>query len=142
MTHKTEDYLETIFRLSGEMDTVGVSDVAKARKVSVPTARTAVNRLQDIGYLHQKHYGKIILHDKGIEKAREIYAVHKTIKRFLQEILLVDEETSEGEACYMEHGLSPETLDKLISFLDVFEKCDSCREKYKNLIESELGQTD
>ena len=39
LTAKDEDYLETIYRISKTSDTVGVTEVAKARKVTVPTAR-------------------------------------------------------------------------------------------------------
>ena len=122
ITPKIEDYLETIYRLSRKMDTVGVSDVAKAREVSVPTARTAVNRLQDMGFLHQKHYGKIILHEEGEQMGREIYRVHRTLRRFLMEVLLLDPSTAEQDACLMEHGLSPETLERLRIFLDVLDR--------------------
>ena len=122
ITPKIEDYLETIYLLSQEMDTVGVSDVAKAREVSVPTARTAVNRLQEMGFLHQKHYGKIILHEKGQQMGREIYSVHRTLRRFLTEVLLLDMSIAEQDACLMEHGLSPETLERLRVFLDVLDR--------------------
>lgn len=122
ITPKIEDYLETIFRLSKKMDTVGVSDVAKAREVSVPTARTAVNRLQEMGFLHQRHYGKIILHEKGEQKGREIYRVHRTLRRFLMDVLLLDPTTAEQDACLMEHGLSLQTLERLRIFLDVIDR--------------------
>jgi len=118
---KIEDYLETIYRLSLENDTVGVSDVAKARNVSVPTARTAVTRLQEYGFVHQKHYGKIILHDSGLKKAKEIFKVHKTLRRFLTRILGVEPELAEDEACTMEHGLSLKTLEKLDIFMKALE---------------------
>jgi DtxR family Mn-dependent transcriptional regulator len=138
ITPKIEDYLETIYRLSMEMDTVGVSDVAKARGVSVPTARTAVNRLQEYGFLHQKHYGKIILHESGWKKGKEIFRFHKTLKRFLRDFLLVDKKTAEKEACKMEHGLSHETLERLVLFLQVLEKSEEfepgCLSAYKETL--------
>ena len=137
ITPKIEDYLETIFLLSREMDTVGVTDVAKAREVSVPTARTAVNKLQEYGLVHQKHYGKIILHDSGRVKGEQIYRIHKTLRRFLRDILLVDEETAEKEACQMEHGLSSNTLERLNIFLDALESCENrgteCKKAFRRL---------
>jgi DtxR family Mn-dependent transcriptional regulator len=147
ITPKIEDYLETIFLLSQEMDTVGVTDVAKAREVSVPTARTAVNKLQEYGLVHQKHYGKIILHDEGRLKGEQIYRIHKTLRRFLRDILLVDEKTAEKEACQMEHGLSTETLERLNIFLDALETCEiresKCTAAFNrlagNLSESDSG---
>ncbi|HDS00589.1 MAG TPA: metal-dependent transcriptional regulator [candidate division Zixibacteria bacterium] len=138
ISSKIEDYLETIYRLSKEMDTVGVTDVAKARNVSVPTARTAVNRLQEYGFLHQKHYGKIILHEAGKKKGEEIYRVHKTLRRFLRDFLLVDEDTAEKEACKMEHGLSHETLERLQIFLRTLEESEVCEKRCMNKYEESL----
>jgi DtxR family Mn-dependent transcriptional regulator len=122
ISSRVEDYLETIFRLSMELDTVGVTDVARARKVSVPTARTAVGRLARLGFLHQKPYGKIILHDTGRQKGDEIFRIHLTLRKFLQDVLLVKADIAEKEACRMEHGLSLETLERLHIFLMVLEK--------------------
>ena len=138
ISSKIEDYLETIYRLSKEMDTVGVTDVAKARNVSVPTARTAVNRLQEYGFLHQKHYGKIILHEAGRKKGEEIFRVHKTLRRFLRDFLLVDEETAEKEACKMEHGLSHETLERLQAFLKILEESEVCEKSCMSKYEESL----
>lgn len=144
ITSKIEDYLETIYRLSQEMDTVGVSDVAKARGVSVPTARTAVNRLQKMGFLHQKHYGKIILHAKGEQQGKEIFRVHRTLRRFLRDILLLDPKISERDACLMEHGLSTETLERLRIFMDVLDSGNISDQKlmktFKKAIENNHNQ--
>jgi DtxR family Mn-dependent transcriptional regulator len=137
---RIEDYLETVFRLSQKLDTVGVSDVAKARNVSVPTARTAINRLQDIGLLHQKHYGKIILHDSGRKKAQEIYEIHRTLKRFLTEILMVEESVAEEEACYMEHGLGHETLERLTLLLDSLIKSQEREKGFLSKFKNELSR--
>jgi DtxR family Mn-dependent transcriptional regulator len=142
ITPKIEDYLETIYRLSMEMDTVGVSDVAKARGVSVPTARTAVNRLQEYGFLHQKHYGKIILHESGWKKGKEIFRFHKTLRRFLRDFLLVNKKTAEKEACRMEHGLSRETLERLVLFLQVLEKSEELEPGCLSAYRESLKNTD
>ncbi|MBD3381120.1 MAG: metal-dependent transcriptional regulator [candidate division Zixibacteria bacterium] len=140
ITPRIEDYLETVFRLSQKLDTVGVSDVARARKVSVPTARTAINRLQDIGLLHQKHYGKIILHDSGRERAQQIYRVHRTLKRFLTEILQVDDKIAEKEACYMEHGLGKETLRRLTLLLNSLDRSLTRESGFLEKFRTELNQ--
>ncbi len=43
------------------------------------------------------------------------------IFRFLHDILGVDAETADTEACKMEHGLSEKTRARLVEFLD--EQC-------------------
>ncbi len=39
------------------------------------------------------------------------------VKRFLTDLLRVDENTAEAEACGVEHAISRDTADKLASFL-------------------------
>jgi DtxR family Mn-dependent transcriptional regulator len=138
LTSKDEDYLETIYRIAQESDTVGVTDVAKARDVSVPTVRSAVKRLADNGLVRQEHYGKIILEESGRRLGREIYAVHRTLRRFLAEVLLVDSDQADEEACLMEHGLSKSTLRRMSLFLDTITNCSEgkpgCMTVYRQAI--------
>jgi DtxR family transcriptional regulator, Mn-dependent transcriptional regulator len=123
LTSKDEDYLETIFRISTVSDTVGVTEVAKARKVTVPTARTAVARLAKNGLLRQQYYGKIVLNPSGKRLGEQIFAVHRTLRQFLTEALLIEPQLAEQEACRMEHGLSKATLRRLTLFLEAITNC-------------------
>ncbi len=118
LTPRAADYLETIYLLSLENDTVGVSQVAAEREVTIPTARAAVVSLKKGGYVRQERYGKIVLTDKGRAKAQNVYAIHRALFRFIHEILGVDAETADGEACKLEHGLSEETKTRLVRFMD------------------------
>jgi DtxR family Mn-dependent transcriptional regulator len=118
LTPRTVDYLETIYLLSLRNDTVGVSQVAAERDVTIPTARSAVVRLRDAGLVRQERYGKILLTESGRERAESVYGTHKVIFRFLYEVLGVDRETADAEACKMEHGLSENTRARLVEFLD------------------------
>jgi DtxR family transcriptional regulator, Mn-dependent transcriptional regulator len=123
LTAKDEDYLETIYRISKASDTVGVTDVAKARKVTVPTARAAVARLVRGGYIRQQHYGKIILNPSGRKLGEQIFGVHRVLRQFLTDALMVDAQEAEQEACRMEHGLSKTTLRRLTLFLEAISNC-------------------
>jgi len=123
LTAKDEDYLETIYRISKTSDTVGVTDVAKARKVTVPTARAAVARLAKNGLVRQQHYGKIILNPSGKKLGEQVFAVHRILRQFLTDALLIDPQLAEQEACQMEHGLSKTTLRRLTLFLEAITNC-------------------
>ena len=124
LTAREEDYLETIYRLTGAGAAVGVTDVAKARQVTVPTARTAVAKLARYGLVRKEHYGKITMRSAGRKRAEEIYAMHRALLRFLKEVLLLAPEVAEREACRMEHGLSKETLRRLVLFLEAWDSSD------------------
>ncbi|MCP4633529.1 MAG: metal-dependent transcriptional regulator [candidate division Zixibacteria bacterium] len=140
LSSRKEDYLETIYRLSGEIDTVGISDIARERGVTLPTVNSAVASLKEEGYIKQRHYGKVILTSSGEAKAIKIYEAHLTIKRFLREILGLSEDLAESEACKMEHGLSRETMERLKHFIKTVINCreskNACRTQFFALLKS------
>ena len=121
LTPRSADYLETIYLLSLRQDTVVVSEVAAERRVTIPTARSAVLRLKDLGYVRQKRYGKIILTEKGRRQAAGVYRTHTVLFRFLHEVLGVEHDVADAEACRLEHGLGGDTLSLLVQFLDDYE---------------------
>jgi len=118
LSARTADYLETIYLLSLRNDTVGVSQVAAERGVTTPTARAAIGRLRKAGYVRQERYGKVMLTNSGRRRAESVYRSHRVIFRFLHEVLGVDTEKADSEACAMEHGLSEDTRSRLVRFLD------------------------
>jgi DtxR family Mn-dependent transcriptional regulator len=134
LTSKEEDYLETIYRLSCGSDTVGISDVARARGVTLPTVISAVSRLKENGLVKQRHYGKIFLSETGETLAKEIFRIHQAIKSFLSEVLQLPANLSEAEACKLEHAVSNETINRLVAFMETFHNCpvrkDTCRDIY------------
>ena len=125
LTPSEEDYLETILRISQVGDHVGVTEVAKARNVTVPTARAAVAKLIKHGLVSQEYYGKIFLNPTGRQRAEQVYAAHKVLLRFLRDVLHVDKELAEQDACRMEHGLSKKALSRLVLFLEAVDNCSS-----------------
>ena len=118
LTPRTTDYLETIYLLSLDHDTVGVSQVAAERDVTIPTARSAIGRLKRAGYVRQERYGKIVLTNAGEARARAVYRTHTVLFRFLHDVLGVESGKADPEACRLEHGLSQDTLYRLVRFLD------------------------
>ncbi len=141
LTTREEDYLETIFRLSEQSGAVGISDVAKERGVTMPTVISAVTRLKRDGLISKEHYGKIHLNPAGRKRAREIYTKHKAIKAFLIEILELSPGIAEKEACRMEHAMNPETINRLVNFMDVVQGCpmrkSTIREKCLAVVEGD-----
>lgn len=141
LTTREEDYLETIFRLTEETGEVGISDVARERGVTLPTVISAVTRLKRNGMISKQHYGKIHLNPAGRKKASEIYKRHRAIKAFLIDILKVPQKLAEQEACHMEHAMQPETILRLVDFMEVIQRCPmrkkSVQEKCLAIIENE-----
>jgi Mn-dependent DtxR family transcriptional regulator len=55
--------------------------------------------------------------------AADVYHRHKTLLRFLGDVLSVDAETANTDACRMEHCLSRLSLIKLEKFIDFVSNC-------------------
>jgi DtxR family transcriptional regulator, Mn-dependent transcriptional regulator len=117
LTPSSEDYLETILELSETADAVRSVDIAGHLHVSKASVNKAMGILRDAGLIDQAFYGLIRLTPSGRQRAEEILARHAMLKRFLTEILGIDIETSELDACRMEHVISGQTRDKWMSYL-------------------------
>ena len=140
LTRKEEDYLETIYRLSQELGTVGITDIARERGVTLPTVFSAVSRLKANGMISQTPYGKISLNPKGQKMAEEIYESHRVLRKFLQEVLGLSSEMAEENACRMEHGLNREAVRRLKLFIDMVQHClsreNSCMEEFQGKVKT------
>ena len=121
LTPSTEDYLETIYRLRGiGKNGVRSSDVASQLQVAKPSVNRALRNLMEGGWITQEPYALIFLTETGQRLAEEIFNRHRTLQRFLRDVLGVEEPVAEADACRMEHVISEQTLAKLQQFLDVY----------------------
>ena len=118
LTSSSEDYLEAIYELSNKDEAVRSVDIAEHLQVSKASVNKAVHVLQDAGLIEHAHYGQIHLTRLGRRQAADILQRHLMLKRFLTEVLKIDEETAEQDACRMEHAISRETRDHWLSWLD------------------------
>ena len=117
ITASSQDYLETILELSKFDPNVRCIDVAEKLSVSRASVNRAVNLLKSQGLLEQERYSYITLTDKGILSAKAVTEKHKTLKKFLIEVIDVSVENAEIDACKIEHIISEETFKKLKKFL-------------------------
>jgi len=67
--------------------------------------------------LFEMEDNRMVLKDRGEEKAREIIRRHRLTERLLREIFEMSEEQVEEEACKLEHILSPAVTDSVCTFL-------------------------
>ena len=125
MNESSENYLESILILEQRNPSVRMSDIAAMLHVSKPSVNKAMGVLKDAGYIHQEVYGTIHLTESGRHYAQKVYSRHVLFKRFLMEVLEIDEQTAEEDACHMEHCVSDATMDKLrIVLTEALERSD------------------
>jgi DtxR family Mn-dependent transcriptional regulator len=113
----TEDYLETINSLIAEKGFASV-DIAERMKVSEPTVTSIVKKLDKEGYLIYEKYGGLKLTQRGKRLAEEMKQKHELIARL--GLFGVEEKIARLDAEKIEHGLRPETLEKLCAFTQYF----------------------
>ena len=118
-----EDYLKAILTLEMLNKYVRVRDIAQKMNVRVPTVTSMMNTLAARNLVSHEKYEHVELTGEGKRIAREILERHMTLRKFLVEMLRVDEKTAEADACEMEHAVSTHTLARLISFMEIIKNC-------------------
>lgn len=122
-----EDYLEAIMLASLEGSKATVTGISQAMRVKKPSVTSAIARLLDMGMVAHEKYGEIALTEKGARIARDVYERHQALRRFLVDILNVDEEVAADDACRMEHYLSSISVDRLNKFIEFVMDCPQGR---------------
>ncbi len=111
-----ENYLETIYLLQKQMGEVRAIDIARHLGFSKPSVSTALKSLRENDLVTVSDSGFLALTDAGLTLALAIYDRHETLRRFFCSIG-VDAQTAHEDACKIEHNLSPQTFEKLKSFI-------------------------
>ncbi|MDA4112277.1 MAG: MarR family transcriptional regulator [Thaumarchaeota archaeon] len=126
----TEDYLETINSLIHEKGFAASVDVAERMKVSKPTVTSIVKKLHKQGYLVHEKYRGMKLTYRGKKLAEEMQKKHQLITSFLV-LFGVEEKVAREDAERIEHGLHPETLEKLRAFTEYIISNPELLRKYR-----------
>lgn len=113
-----EDYLEVIFEIAGDGGVARVRDIATRKGVSMPSVNGAIKRLARQDFIRHDRYEYVELTPRGKRRAGRLAGRHALIKRFLTEVLSVDEETADRDACAIEHHVSQTSVDALIRYFD------------------------
>ena len=116
-TERWEHYIESIDEVQREKGYAKVRDVARILELGLPTVTEMFQKLSEAGLINYEKYSGVTLTEEGQALADELRGKHETLQKFLQ-ILGVPEESAYSDACSMEHTVSPETLDRLTSFVD------------------------
>lgn len=137
LTEKMEEYLEALFKLSLQRETLTPTCLAEYMKVTPPTVLDMLRRLEKEGYVRYQGVGpggergrgcgrarrNIVLTPKGERAARTLIRRHRLSERFLTDMLGMDWESAHREACRLEHVISPEVEQKLAEMLGNPDTC-------------------
>ncbi len=138
LTTALEDYLVTIFKLEAAGGAARASDIATAQNVSRSTVTSALKALSARGLIEYSPYSHIRLTPQGEPLAREIAHRNLILRRFFQDVLMLDQEVASATACRVEHAVDDQVIKRLGQFILYLERSglelDRWREDYARLI--------
>ena len=118
MYESGEMYLETILVLMKRKGQVRSIDIARELNFSKPSVSRAVGILKDDDFISVDADGFIELTEKGQKKAQYVYEKHKVLTKFFMDVIKIDPETAEEDACRIEHIISDETFKGIKKYLN------------------------
>ena len=107
-----EMYLETIYMLKKEKQSVRSIDIVEHLGYSKPSVSRAVGLLKRGGYITVDGGGFIELSEVGREVAEKMYERHTLLTAFLVGIG-VSEDIASFDACKIEHHVSDESFEAI-----------------------------
>ncbi len=119
----TEEYIEVIHALEKENKVARVKDIADRRGVTRSSVSLVMNQLVKKELVSHEQYGHVTLTTLGRQLAKDLEKTHRIIKDWLVNILDVEPEKAEQEACKLEHIISRESLNSMANFLNFIKKC-------------------
>ena len=125
-----EEYLEVIFELINEKGKARVSDIAGKLGISPASVTEMVQKLKKRGFVTQERYSPIKLTEKGSKIAEIVRRRHDILKAFLQ-LLGINDEVAERDACEIEHNVNQETVKRLTSLIEFIQNTPESQEWLK-----------
>ena len=104
---KNKKNILDLTKKNGSVRSIDIADAMQFTKASVSRAMSILKR---DNYIIMHPDGSILLTKEGQKKATAVYDRHVTLTRYINEVLGVDVEIAEKDACRIEHIISPETF--------------------------------
>jgi len=117
-----ENYLETILVLKERNGKVRSVDVAAELDYSKPSVSRAIGILKKEGLVAVDENGFLELTEAGMLRAAAVFDRHKIITDYLSNVLGVDNETAQEDACRIEHFLSEKSFQKMKERLEANDR--------------------
>ncbi len=110
---RVDELLELIWTLREK----GVADMDQLLEEAQDVEARSILRSMNKDGLFEMEGNRMVLKDRGEEKAREIIRRHRLTERLFTEVFEMSEEEVEEEACKLEHILSPGVTESVCTFL-------------------------
>lgn len=127
-----ESYLEAIADIQNEQGAVSPSVLAEKMGCKRSSVTSALQRLAENGLINYHTYRPVTLSQKGKEVIESLDKYHKILANFFENVLGLEEEFSQKEACRLEHQISPKTIERIAEYVEFLDKPDAFIKFLKN----------
>ncbi len=122
-------YIRAVYELSGESGGARGCDIAERLRLSKASVSLAVTKLAKRGAVYRDAEKRVCLTRQGEREAVRIVGKSRVLRRFLTQVLGVDGETAERDACAMGHVISEDALCAVCRFTCKRESGTRCTER-------------
>lgn len=114
LSHSMAHYLMAIDALRNDLGYARSTDVAEMLDVSRGAASMALTQLKKRGWVKEDPNRFLLLTEEGARIAHSVEHNFVILSKFFQEVLAVQSDTANGDACKMEHLMSNETGKRML----------------------------
>ena len=123
LTATVEEYLETIYNMAAENETVIGARLAEKFRVAPPTVTEMLKRLVKAGYVEMDQRRQVSLTEAGYSAAEAVLRRHRLTERFLVDMLGMQWHQVHEEACRLEHFISGAVEERVLTSLNFPTTC-------------------
>ncbi len=131
VTHSTAHYLLAVASLAESGDRPRAADVARRLGVSRAAVSMQLRTLREHDLVHVRKDNRLKLSRHGADLVARIASKREVLKEFLHQVLGVDPQVAERDACKIEHLVSEESGAALVRFIRFLNSED---EVYNNFV--------
>ncbi len=111
-----EDYLELICNLLESEENIKAVSIAKKLNISRASVSEALMKLEDKKLIVYKGHKGITITEEGLKRAHTVIDRHNTFTSFFENVLGIEKEEAQDNACKIEHIITNEVFDRIKDF--------------------------
>jgi DtxR family Mn-dependent transcriptional regulator len=136
MSPSLEQYIEAIADLLTRDKVCSISDIAAQVQVSRPAASRAVRELSEQNLVQHKSYGYVDLTESGQKIADKLTERHEALYHFMTEVLGLEDDWSDQEACRLEHQVDDELIEQMNMLTEFFKDNNAAKKSWDSYRDS------
>jgi DtxR family Mn-dependent transcriptional regulator len=136
VSHSMAHYLQAVASLKKEKGYARVGDIADRLGVSKSGVTSMLRSLSSRGFVDHERYGCVELTDSGLELAERTESNRALLTVFFRDILGIEQEIAQEDACMIEHLVSPQAMVELLRLTALLSSADPKAREVREVLRS------